>query len=340
MASSLGRVATVKRRTRNVGALLVLTALLTVFIVPILILALVIDLVLLRFRLPVTRLVAFALCWCWLETSGVVMAAGLWLIGRRGDLEAHYRLQRWWAGRLLGALRATCGLELDVEGADALSPGPVVLLVRHASLADSLVTAWVVTELAGLHPRFVLKDELLADPCLDIVGNRLANCFIDRKAADAEPALAAIEEMASGMTSGDAAIIFPEGTRANEAKRARALERIAAHDDERAGRLSDLHHLLPPRPSGTRALVGGAVDAHVVVGWHVGFEGMDTFGNIIAVLARQRIIVRFRLARVSMPSMGPGELERWLDDTWLDLDREVETLLHERPPTAAESETD
>lgn len=330
MADEISRAAIAKRRARNIGGLVVLTALLTVLLVPIILLTLIADLVLLRFRLPVTRLVVFALCWSWLETAGVLTSAGLWVIGRGRDVEAHYRLQRWWAGRLLASLRSTCGLELNVEGVEALSPGPVVLLVRHASLADSLVTAWVVTELGGLRPRFVLKDELLADPCLDIVGNRLANCFIDRSAADAEPALAAIAKLGAGMTPSDAAIIFPEGTRSNDAKRLRALERIAAHDEERAERLAELRHLLPPRPSGTRALIDSASGAHVVLGCHVGFERMDTFANIIAKLARQRITIRFRLTRVSVPSTGQLDFDRWLDDTWLDLDRQVDKLLQEQ----------
>ena len=54
------------------------------------------------------------------------------------------------------------------------------MLCRHASLADSLVSAWVITSVAGMNPRYVLKRELLVDPCLDIVGNRLPNHFLDR----------------------------------------------------------------------------------------------------------------------------------------------------------------
>jgi len=38
----------------------------------------------------------------------------------------------------------------------------------------------------------VLKRELLADPCLDIVGNRLPNHFLDRHATDSGPELAAL----------------------------------------------------------------------------------------------------------------------------------------------------
>lgn len=298
----------------------------TAVLLPLLALLAVVDLVRLRWRLPLARLAAFGWCWAWLETLGVAAAAGLWLTGRRSDLDAHYRLQRWWADRLLTALRVTCGVTIHVDGADALGPGPTVLLVRHASLVDSLLTAWVVTEHARMHPRVVLKHELLADPCLDVVGNRLPNCFIDRGADDSTPALRSIEALGATMDDRSVAVIFPEGTRANAAKRARALERISETDPERAERVGVLRHLLPPRPSGTAALLRGArrVDASVVVGWHVGFDGLDTFRGILAALARPRTPVRVGFARVDPPAEtdGPG-FERWLDDRWIELDRQV-----------------
>jgi 1-acyl-sn-glycerol-3-phosphate acyltransferase len=264
-----------------------------------------------------------------LETVGVAAAAGLWLTGRARDVEAHSRLQRWWAARLMASLRVTCGITIHVEGVEELHPAPVVLLVRHASLADSLLTAWVVTEHAQLRPRIVLKRELLADPCLDIVGNRLPNCFLDRAAEDSTPGLAEIERMGDTMDDRSVSIIFPEGTRANPAKRRRALERIAERDSARAERLSGLAHVLPPRPAGTRALLRGAaaVDARVAVGWHVGFDGLDTFAGILAALARPRTPIRMRVARVDPPSQLEGaEFDRWLDDLWVQVDRDVAAL--------------
>ena len=45
----------------------------------------------------------------------------------------------------MAALRVTCDLDPHVEGLERSRPGPVVLLVRHASLADSLLTVWAVT---------------------------------------------------------------------------------------------------------------------------------------------------------------------------------------------------
>lgn len=320
---------TVQRRAASVSAVTAVAVLVTVVAVPLFAVLIVVDLARLRRRLPLARLAAFGWCWSWLEVAGVVTAAALWLTGRRRDRAAHYRLQRWWAGRLMASLRATCGISVEVEGADELGPGPTVLLVRHASLADSLLTAWVVAEHAQLHPRVVLKHELLADPCLDIVGNRLPNCFVDRDAEDSAPALRDIEALGATMDAGDVTVIFPEGTRSNAAKRERALERIGESDPERAERLAGLQHLLPPRPSGTRALLRGAqqVGAKVVVGWHTGFDGLDSFSGILAALGRGPEPVRLRFAEVDDVAAADDPcFVKWLDGQWVDVDRRVGLL--------------
>ena len=168
------------------------------------------------------------------------------------------------------------------------------MLCRHASLADSLVSAWVVTSLAGMHPRYVLKRELLLDPCLDIVGNRLPNHFLDRQAADSQVELDALTRLSTGMGRSDIAVIFPEGTRASPAKREQSIEKLSERDPGRAERLRSLQHLLPPRPAGSAALIDGAPDADIVIGWHVGFDGLDTFGGILRHLAHKPPPVRFQ----------------------------------------------
>lgn len=306
--------------------------LLTAAYLPIAALAALVDLARGRPRLPVVRLVSFGVCWAWLETAGVAAAAALWLTGRRRDPGVHYRLQRWWADHLMRSLHVTCGVSVRLDGVEALGTGPTVLFVRHASLADSLLTAWAVTERAGLRPRVVLKQELLADPCLDIVGNRLPNCFLDRGAEDVAAGLAAISEMGAGTGPGDVAIIFPEGTRSNAHKRSRALERIEERDPDRAERLSGLRHVLPPRPSGSRALWKAAapLDPAMVLGWHVGFDGLDTFAGILRGLARPATTVRMRFERVDPPPVDDAAFDRWLDDQWLRIDREVDALTRGR----------
>lgn len=276
-----------------------------------------------RHRLPLVHLLGFAWCWAWLEIAGIIIAGWLWITLRAADEDANYRLQAWWADRLMGALRSTCGLEAHIAGVEQLRPGPVVLLVRHASLADSLLTSWAITQV-GLRPRVVMKKELLADPCLDIVGNRLPNCFVDRGAADSGPELASIARMAEGLGPRDAAVIFPEGTRSNDAKRATALERIATRDPYRAERLAGLDHLLPPRPAGASALLTAAPGADVVLAWHVGFEGLDTFGGILEALGGQRRDTHIEFRRVSRSEVPRDDgFTEWLDQQWLDLDGEV-----------------
>lgn len=287
------------------------------------------DLVRLRWRLPTARLLAFAVCWTWLELAGVIVAALLWVTGQRRNQRAHFALQRWWAARLMAALQLTTGIRVDAADASSISPGPAIMLCRHASLADSLLSAWVVTSKARMNPRYVLKKELLADPCLDVVGNRLPNYFLDREAPDSATELSALRILAAGLADDQVAIIFPEGTRSSPKKRERALEKIRERDPSRADRLTPLQHLLPPRPAGTQALVSGRPDADVIVAWHVGFDGLDTFGGILRYLARSPQPVQFHARRIPRASVPEGpSFTQWLDDQWLQSDHAVHALLH------------
>lgn len=285
-----------------------------------------------RRRLPTVRLLAFGTVMAWLELAGVTTTAWLWITGRGRSVVANRRLQKWWAQKLMTALERTTGLRPTVVGIDALKPGPVVMFVRHASLADSLLTAWAVTHGAEMWPRVVMKKELLVDPCLDIVGNRLPNCFVDRGAADSAPELAAIATMGSGMGADECSIIFPEGTRANPDKRRRAIDKIGETDRPRADRLAALEHLLPPRHAGAVALLSAAPHADVVLGWHAGFEGLDTFGGIIEAIGsgRRNALIHFdRIDRREVPT--GDEFGTWLDERWLELDSAVDAALANTP---------
>jgi 1-acyl-sn-glycerol-3-phosphate acyltransferase len=293
---------------------------------------LLLDAVRLKFRFPLARLMLFGLSWSWLEIAGLIVAAVLWITGQSRNLGPSYRLQTWWADKLLTALRMTTGITITAEGVDALRPGPLVMLCRHASLADSLVSAWVVTSLAEMRPRYVLKRELVNDPCLDMFGNRLPNYFINREATDSAAELRQIARLSSGLGQGDIAIIFPEGTRSSAKKRATVREKLLKVDPRRAERLAAMEHLLPPRPAGTIALLNGSPSADVVVAWHVGFDGLNDFGGILKALSRTPMPVVFRMRRISRSEVPDGDAEamtEWLDATWLRADRDVAALLDE-----------
>ncbi len=326
-------MSTTGRRLRSIPALVAAAVLLVVLLPFWLPLAALFDLVRGRLRLPTVRLLGFGVCWAWLETAGVTIAAALWLVGRAGHRPSHFRLQRWWAARLMAALRVTTGITIEAADAQCMVPGPAILLCRHASLADSLLSVWIITSVARMNPRYVLKRELLFDPCLDIVGNRLPNHFLDREAPDSSTELSALTALSAGLADDEIAVIFPEGTRASPSKRARALDKIRERDPERAERMGALQHLLPPRPAGSAALLAGSPEADVVIGWHVGFDGLDTFGGILRHLAAAPLPVRFHARRVPRSDVPSGDaFTRWLDDQWLLADRAVHLLLQPDPP--------
>lgn len=320
---------TVRRRLVTIPALFVSAIVLTITLPLSLIGGALTDLVRRRFRFPVARLLIFAVCWAWLEAAGVGAAFALWVIGQGKNHRAHYRLQQWWATNLLRALGPTCGIRVCAENAQALVPGPVLLFVRHASLADSLVSAYVTSHLAHMQPRYVLKRELLMDPCLDVVGQRIPNYFLDRGAHDSAPELAAIERLTSTLGHRDVAIIFPEGTRSNPAKRVAALTRLRERDPQRAQVAERLQHLLPPRPGGALAMQQGCPAADIVLAWHVGFEGLDTFGGIVRGVQRGIRPIRFVATRVPHADIphDPAAFATWLDQRWLEMDEAVGSAL-------------
>jgi hypothetical protein len=201
------------------------------------------------------RLLGLAWVFLLAELLGVVVAVCLWLwhvAQPRRDpdafLEDNYRLQRWWARLLLGAGIRLLRLRLRVEGDAQAVPGPVVVLMRHTSILDTILPVVFLGARHGLRLRYVLKTELQLDPCLDIVGHRLPNCFVNR-AGETEREVAAVGRMAEGLGPRDGALIYPEGTRFEPAKLARAQAKLAELDPELHALSLRLHRVLPPRPA-------------------------------------------------------------------------------------------
>jgi 1-acyl-sn-glycerol-3-phosphate acyltransferase len=183
------------------------------------------------------RMLAFGWVYMAVGMRCLVTVGWQWLragFGRNRERmrEGSYRLQEWWAAALFGAVKRIFRLEVSVEGLDRVRPGPVIVMMRHASIVDTLLPNVFVTRQAGIRLRYVLKRELLADPNLDIAGNRLINHFVDRD-GDSGREVAAVLALASGMTEGEGVLIYPEGTRFTESRRRRI---IAATPSRRSGR--------------------------------------------------------------------------------------------------------
>ncbi len=179
-------------------------------------LAIVIDLV----RAPrvrramALRVVSFGLVYLAAEVIGLLALGLVWLLAwsagtrRRERLVAWtYAVQRRWAHALFVTARTLLSLRFEIEGDAALVPGPVIVLVNHASLLDTLLPTVFVTHAHGLRLRFVLKRELLVSPCLDVAGLRLPNVFVDRSSTQTASELARIRALSEGMGPGEGALI-------------------------------------------------------------------------------------------------------------------------------------
>ncbi|MEY4015242.1 MAG: hypothetical protein RIS46_238, partial [Actinomycetota bacterium] len=244
------------------------------------------------------------------------------------SVPAHYALQTWWCRSLIQALGFTVGLQITVEGAEHVGAGPFIALGRHASLADSIMSSWVIASHVGLRPRFVLKKELKMDPCLDILGHRLPNYFVDRESSNVAGELQGIEQMAAGLGVKDCAVIFPEGSRASGKKRVRALERLRERSPQRAETLAGLSYLIPPKPAGANALLSAVPEANVLTMWHSGFDGLDTFSGILSHLGRTRAKVHVHVEEISRAMIPSGEaFVAWLDAKWVEMDNAVRRQL-------------
>lgn len=286
-------------------------------------LALIVDLVLDR-RLPRVRAVLFFALYLGCELGGVVVAAALLL--RPGPAEpaawraANAALQRRWTDLLFGGAVRIFGMKLSVEGAEHAAAGPFLLFVRHSSTADTVLAAALVANPHWILLRYVLKRELLWDPCLDVVGQRLPNTFVDRSGGRREAEIAAVVALTEGLGPHDGVLIYPEGTRYSPQKLERAREALADRPALSAI-AAGYRHVLPPRLGGPLALLDRGLD--VVFLDQTGFEGSASFGSFWGGgLIGTTIAARLR--RVSAAQIPATGRDVWLFEQWRHTDAWVE----------------
>ncbi len=312
------------RRLVTIPAVWLGTALLTSLLPALLPLALVVDLLRGRWKLPSLRVLLFGLCFGWIESLGIwsLAAVGLFTLGRpAARLELTFAVQRRYTAALFRSVCSTLSLKFDVDGDSLADAGPLVVWVRHTSIVDTLVPGVFLAGAHGLRLRYVLKRELRWGPCLDIAGAWLPNHFVSRDGVDSEKEIWAVGALKSGLGPGEGVLLYPEGTRFTESKRARALAKMTPALRAPAERL---RHLMPPRLGGTLALLRAEPKCDVLVIGHRGLEGFASVRDIWAgTLVGGRIEVKFfRLPAAQIPAEHDAQVafvyEAWqrLDD-WL-----------------------
>jgi 1-acyl-sn-glycerol-3-phosphate acyltransferase len=171
-----------------------------------------------------------------------------------------------------------------------------------------------------------MKRELLWDPCLDVVGQRLPNAFVRRGTGDAaETAL--VRALATDLGPDEGVLLYPEGTRWTPARRRAVIDRLARSAEPKLlERAQALQWLLPPRLGGVLALLEAAPAADIVLGVHTGFEGVRSLADVWnGALVGRRIRVRFeRVPAAAIPDTREGRID-WIFEQWSRLDAWLET---------------
>lgn len=319
------------RRLRAIPLEILAFVLVTVLLPVLLIAAAIADLVLwLRRRKPWVgvRLVAF-LWWFLLgEVQALVTILWIWLrVGGPfgGDSEGRrvrlYNLRVYWARHHLRGISALFGLRWEIEGLEHAGPGPVIVMLRHASIIDNTLPDSLVSHEHGLGLRYVIKRELQSIPTIDLGGRWVPTTFLRRTSSDPETELARMRELTVDLGEGEGILIYPEGTRHTDAKLARVKEKLAESGSEVAPMAERLQNLLPPRLGGPLGLLEASPGTDVVFFAHVGFDGYESIRDIWSgELVGQRIAVTFwRCPAAEIPE-GRDERVRWLYENWHRMD--------------------
>ena len=327
---------TIARRLKTIPVIFIGLVLITALLPVLLIGALIVDIfraITQRKPWMALRLVAFLWIFLAADTAALLALFGFWLVSGFGHntkllATSTWHAQQLWVRVLLGSVKLLFGLRIVDEGAECLRPGPVIVLIRHASIVDNFLPSALVAARERIRLRYVIKRELLSEPCLDVGGQRLPNYFVRRNTGK-EVERDNIGQLASGMGSDDGLLLYPEGTRFTAERRQRALEKIAERDPQRAARLEPIEYLLPPKVGGLLAVLDRAPQSDVVLMVHQGFDGLRLISDIWGGALVGRVInVRFtRVPHGQIPTARDQQVE-WLDELWLEADRWVASKIN------------
>jgi len=245
-----------------------------------------------------------------------------WKVHAPAFQRAHYRL----AGAMLEILfrqaRWVLRLRVEINGAtpDKLPVGrPLLVMSRHAGPGDSFLLIHALINWYGREPRIVLKNALLWDPTIDILLNRLPNRFIVPGSDRAEDEIA---DLASGLDSDDALVIFPEGGNFTPERWIRGIERLRKLGfTAMARRAERMRNVLPPRPGGVRAAMAASPEANVVLVGHTGVDHLQTVGDVWRELPMDKILtMQWWLEPPENVPAGGEEKVEWLYGWWSRID--------------------
>lgn len=267
------------------------------------------------------RMLLFLWAYLTIELMGLTAAAAIYLVTPRNIAKREDRffaLECWWGTALFSTVARLLSLTVEVEGQELVLPGHVLVFIRHASIIDTALPVVFISNAKGLRLRYVFKRELLVDPCIDVAGHASPNYFIDR-GGDPGEELAGIRKLAEDLGD-EGVLLYPEGTRFTERKKAIAIKKLERTHPELVPIAESFKHCLPPKPGGALTLMDAAPEADIIFVVHRGLEGLAEISDILSgeVVGKK---VQIQMWRVPASDIPKGEARRrWLFDWWKRVD--------------------
>ncbi|XOV84572.1 MAG: 1-acyl-sn-glycerol-3-phosphate acyltransferase [bacterium] len=266
----------------------------------------------------------FALGFLFYECIGVIRLFWLWCRYRNSPefLAHNQQVQYWWANGLLQLGIRIYDLQIAISGKEALEGSSALMIVRHTSIADTVLPMLYFAKVRNEGMRYILKKELTAMPCLDIAGHRLPNLFVDRSGTDTDKELNAIRQLTATAGPEESVLVYPEGTRFTPQKQATLM----ASKPELAEQLRRWPSLLPPRLGGVSAMLEANPGKDVVFLAHVGFEGSASLRDLVnGSWRRQPIHLHFW--RVPFQRINP-DTQAFVFENWDKMQQHIDAMTH------------
>ncbi len=320
-------VAQFRRRVVSISSIIIGCAVVSALLPALLVVALFIDLLRRRSDLVTSRLALMLWCFLGVETLGLFELLAIWLTT---NAQSEARMQRTYAAtrhftqRHLAAVTRIFALTFKVTGEELVVPGPLVIFVRHSSLVDVLIPSRFIANVHQIDLRYVIKRELLIDPCLDIGGHFTPNHFVDRSGRHTAKEAAAIAQLKRGLQANQGVVIYPEGTRFSRRKRDALLGRLKGPARARAEKL---RHLLPIHSGGAMTLLAAQPKCDVLFVGHHGLEGLTQLADIWqGKLYGRTVTVQFWRERGETIPESRDEQRHFVDSCWQRIDDWLETI--------------
>ena len=272
-----------------------------------------------RFHLAIGSIL-FGQLWGVLLVAVVWVGSGFGLAWRREN-KGWLWAEGVWAAWNARALARAYSMSYVVEGSELLRDGPTILLMRHASINDTILPIALITRPHKVRLRIVLKAELLMVPVVDVMGERVPTAFVKRGSGAPERELEQVRALTRDLHPQETIMIFPEGTRFTEERRAAILAKLQTKDPQAAADAEELQHVLPLRLGGTHALIDGAPHADLVFCAHTGYESSAKLADFVrGALYRGTVRVKFWRVPAAQVPTDHAERAAFLQREWKKVD--------------------